>query len=238
MLEVSASVADGFVRKADGTYTPIVISGGGIRVRGINNRGDIVGWYLARGSAEGLIHGFRRDDGGTITTIDLPGTDSGTEFIAINNLGRRTGTWGASGSAFSETGDGIFTNVSVLGAQITFPTAIDDSGRLAGYYSDGSTNHGFLAVLSTSTTPVIRAVPPGVISALGFGGAPSIAPGSWIEIYGQNLAPSTREWRGSDFTGNTAPTSPRWRQGVSQRHSGVRVLYQSRAGERVGAAIG
>jgi uncharacterized protein (TIGR03437 family) len=33
------------------------------------------------------------------------------------------------------------------------------------------------------------------------------APGSWIEIYGSNLAPTTREWQAADFTGSTAPTS-------------------------------
>jgi uncharacterized protein (TIGR03437 family) len=47
----------------------------------------------------------------------------------------------------------------------------------------------------------------GVQSASGFGGLSAIAPGSWIEIYGVNLAPGTRQWRSSDFSGNTAPTS-------------------------------
>jgi len=46
-----------------------------------------------------------------------------------------------------------------------------------------------------------------VVSASAFGGFSSVAPGSWIEIYGSNLAPNTREWAGTDFTGNNAPTS-------------------------------
>ena len=46
-----------------------------------------------------------------------------------------------------------------------------------------------------------------VESASGFGGFSAVAPGSWVEIYGSNLAPVTREWAGSDFTGNNAPTS-------------------------------
>jgi uncharacterized protein (TIGR03437 family) len=50
-------------------------------------------------------------------------------------------------------------------------------------------------------------LPAGVISAVAFGGASTIAPGAWIEIYGQNFASTTRQWRTSDFTGNTAPTS-------------------------------
>jgi uncharacterized protein (TIGR03437 family) len=46
-----------------------------------------------------------------------------------------------------------------------------------------------------------------VVSASAFGGFPSVAPGSWVEIYGSNLAPDTRGWTGSDFRGNNAPTS-------------------------------
>ena len=45
------------------------------------------------------------------------------------------------------------------------------------------------------------------ISASGFGGFSAVAPGTWVEIYGSNLAPDTRSWAGSDFTGNNAPTS-------------------------------
>jgi uncharacterized protein (TIGR03437 family) len=55
------------------------------------------------------------------------------------------------------------------------------------------------------TPPAISAG--GVITAGNFGAFPSIAPGTWVEIYGTNLSPATREWAGSDFTGNTAPTS-------------------------------
>ena len=44
-------------------------------------------------------------------------------------------------------------------------------------------------------------------SASGYGGFSAVAPGSWIEIYGSNLAPDTREWAGSDFTGSNAPIS-------------------------------
>lgn len=54
--------------------------------------------------------------------------------------------------------------------------------------------------------------PPGpsvssVLSASGFGGFSSVAPGSWVEIYGSNLAPQTSGWTGADFNGNDAPTS-------------------------------
>jgi uncharacterized protein (TIGR03437 family) len=45
-----------------------------------------------------------------------------------------------------------------------------------------------------------------VISASAFGAFSSVAPGSWVEIYGSYLAPSTESWTGADFTANEAPT--------------------------------
>jgi uncharacterized protein (TIGR03437 family) len=47
----------------------------------------------------------------------------------------------------------------------------------------------------------------GVISAGAFGAFASVAPGTWVEIYGSNLAAGTVTWTGADFTGNIAPTS-------------------------------
>jgi uncharacterized protein (TIGR03437 family) len=46
-----------------------------------------------------------------------------------------------------------------------------------------------------------------VVSASDFGGFSSVAPGSWVEIHGSNLAPDTRSWTGADFNGNNAPAS-------------------------------
>ena len=46
-----------------------------------------------------------------------------------------------------------------------------------------------------------------VVSAGAFGQFASLSPGSWIEIYGSNLATGSRGWTGSDFTGVNAPTS-------------------------------
>jgi uncharacterized protein (TIGR03437 family) len=46
-----------------------------------------------------------------------------------------------------------------------------------------------------------------VVGASAFGKSTSIAPGSWIEIYGSNLASNTRPWATTDFSGVNAPTS-------------------------------
>src|ERR1039457_1451702 len=46
-----------------------------------------------------------------------------------------------------------------------------------------------------------------VVSASSYGGFAAVSPGSFVEIYGSNLALDTRGWTKADFTGNEAPTS-------------------------------
>jgi uncharacterized protein (TIGR03437 family) len=52
-------------------------------------------------------------------------------------------------------------------------------------------------------TPTIQAV----ITASSYGGFASIAPGTWIEIYGVNVATTTGVWGSANFHGNNAPTA-------------------------------
>jgi uncharacterized protein (TIGR03437 family) len=47
----------------------------------------------------------------------------------------------------------------------------------------------------------------GVITGSGYGAYPEIAPDTYIEIYGSNLALDTRGWASSDFNGVNAPTA-------------------------------
>jgi uncharacterized protein (TIGR03437 family) len=62
-----------------------------------------------------------------------------------------------------------------------------------------------LTPASAGGAPAIS--PNGVVSAGAFGGFTTVAPGSWMEIFGTNLSSTTRSWAGSDFTGTKAPTS-------------------------------
>jgi len=93
-----------------------------------------------------------------------------------------------------------------------------NSGNVIVYVSGNAAN-GDLTVngdhiynTSFTLTPISFGGPPsiaagGVVSAGAFGAFTSVAPGSWMEIYGTNLAATTRGWAGSDFTGNQAPVS-------------------------------
>jgi uncharacterized protein (TIGR03437 family) len=47
----------------------------------------------------------------------------------------------------------------------------------------------------------------GIASAGAFSQAAGLASGTWLEIFGQHLSTTSREWAGSDFHGNDAPTS-------------------------------
>src|ERR1019366_7842977 len=94
------------------------------------------------------------------------------------------------------TGDGG----SATSAELSFPRAVlgDTSGKI--YISDTQNN---VVRLMTPAPPAIG----GVLTASAFGGFRSIAPGTFIEIYGSNLAANSRSGNGADFNGLNAPTS-------------------------------
>ena len=56
------------------------------------------------------------------------------------------------------------------------------------------------------------------VTASNFGGSANLAAGSWIEIYGENLAPASRQWSEADFQNNIAPVGL----------TGVRVVVNDR----------
>ena len=65
-----------------------------------------------------------------------------------------------------------------------------------------SANYTLTPAAAQAPRPAIRAQQP-VLQA--FSGTAGISSGAWLEIYGTNLSPTTREWGGNDFSGNSAP---------------------------------
>jgi uncharacterized protein (TIGR03437 family) len=77
-----------------------------------------------------------------------------------------------------------------------------------------SSNNVFIADSGNNVIRELTPYPPsvntgGILSASAFGAFTTIAPGSWIEIYGNDLSFSNRSWATADFTGGglIAPTS-------------------------------
>jgi uncharacterized protein (TIGR03437 family) len=70
---------------------------------------------------------------------------------------------------------------------------------------DPNTANGFIFGLHFTLQPALPTVQ-AAISASAYGAFPTFAPGSWIEIYGTNLAAGTETWSSSDFYGVIGPT--------------------------------
>jgi uncharacterized protein (TIGR03437 family) len=83
--------------------------------------------------------------------------------------------------------------------------AVAANGRV--YISDSRDGRVLVAQPATDTGPAPSIAPSGVLTATAFGGAAAVAPGSWVEIYGQNLANGSRSWAAMDFEGTRAPTT-------------------------------
>ena len=163
---------------------------------------------------------------GTPTTFSMPGGASGTVmgnpsvFVSTNPPSDISavpgyGVWAYGGDELFD-----FTSMAFAGYRLTTslgpitgpPRFVDSSLSFvtsAGTLSFNSINTvTFNAVVSGGPGPPAQ-MPAigGVVSASAFGGFSTVAPGSWVEIYGSTLAPDTRQWAGTDFTGVNAPTT-------------------------------
>lgn len=77
--------------------------------------------------------------------------------------------------------------------------------REAGANNDGLADS--LSLVLGSSGNVGPEITGSIISAGAYGAFDSVTSGTWMEIYGENLATTSAEWSGSDFSGETAPTS-------------------------------
>ncbi len=114
------------------------------------------------------------------------------------------------GTVITIAGNGLPTysgnGVAATSASLYFPLGLglDSSGNV--YVAD-SQNDVVRELTVSGTASLPSVTKGGVVSAYQFGALASVAPGSWIEIYGSNLATDSRAWATGDFNGNSAPTS-------------------------------
>lgn len=142
----------------------------------------------------------------TGVAVDAAGTlyivDSSNHRIRVVTPTGSIFTVAGTGSA-GDAADGAIATDGAL--RLPIGIAVDTAGAV--YISD-TQNHRVrrLAPLANvDGLPVIR--PDGVLESSAFGAFPTIAPATWIEIWGDRLASEARAWGASDFTGDTAPTS-------------------------------
>jgi uncharacterized membrane protein len=126
-----------------GVYTSIDFPGAGVSTwcEGINDNGDIVGWYIAPGNAN--PQGFLMQ-GGVFTTLSFPGATS-TSPYGINNAGEIVGEYstgvGVHGFTYQS---GTYTDVTVPGATYTQLRGINNVGDIVGYFAKSAGDHGLL----------------------------------------------------------------------------------------------
>jgi uncharacterized membrane protein len=134
---------------ASGT-TPVGLGAeiSGTDIRGINDRGEVVGNY----AADGTIHGFFRDRKGNFTTVDPPGA-AATFLAGLNDKGEIVGGYSKVGPEDLLVGaprgfllsKRRYEQIAFPGALVTFPNGITNGGEIAGaYVDDDGTTHGFV----------------------------------------------------------------------------------------------
>jgi len=133
------------------TLIPIDVPGGTeTQAYGINDRGQIVGNYVAGGA----FHGFLLANG-IFTAIDVPGATTGTQAREINNRGQIVGVYFTGAGRPVSHGflleKGIFTTIDVPGARDTRALGINDRGQIVGDYVAGA-SLGFLLDQGMFTT--------------------------------------------------------------------------------------
>ncbi|HLJ91981.1 MAG TPA: PEP-CTERM sorting domain-containing protein [Gemmataceae bacterium] len=146
-LAVSVGVTETAKGQANYVYTPIEVPGVFNTIAtGINNAGQVVGYYVVNGAA----HGFLLNRG-VFTTVDVPGFFS-TEAYGINDIGQIVGYCSNPGPRQTDQGflfsGGSFTTVNRPGASFTHFGGINNLGQIVG----DSANGGFLMSGGTFTS--------------------------------------------------------------------------------------
>jgi len=132
--------------------------------------------------------------GSDLVTFGLTAGSSGTISVSL------TESTGATVAFLSNNFTFYYYSTASCSGTVVGTCGIGQVGLTAGAVISGTVYGVFDA------TPVIR-TSQGVISAGAYGGFSALAPGTWMEIYGTNLANvALQNWASTDFNGNTAPT--------------------------------
>jgi uncharacterized protein (TIGR03437 family) len=154
-----------------------------------------------------------RGDGGQAATASLNYPrgvffDASGNVLIADSINNRIRMVTENGVIRTIAGNGLFGDAGDDGpaaqALFRYPRAVISNGA-GGYLVLDTDNHRIRQLTPVAQSPSINSE--GVVSSTAFGGFHTAARGSWLEIYGSNLAQGTREWASSDFVEGKAPTS-------------------------------
>ena len=174
----------------DGTNTKCTVTA---PYTGVGGGGTISIVLAYRGNGISAFTANSISPGSDLITFGLTAGSSGTITVSLaENTGATV--------AFLSNNFNFFFNSSVSCSGTAVTTC--NTGQVG--LTPGAVMSG--TVFGTfDATPVIRSSQ-GVISASAYGGFSALAPGTWMEIYGANLANVTSQtWASADFKGNAAP---------------------------------
>jgi hypothetical protein len=133
-----------------GVYTFVDIDYPGIAttlqdVRGLNNRGQIVGSYIL----EGVKYAFIKNGGTYSTLTDIPGTNK--TAWGINDSGQVVGNYDNHGYIYNTT-DGSLTTIDYGAPESVSVCGINDAGQICGYtYYQNLDLYGFVYNIDSSS---------------------------------------------------------------------------------------
>jgi uncharacterized protein (TIGR03437 family) len=191
----------------------------------IDNKSDSDGGYTSKDTFVGnnslTAGGTTETTQSTANTPDCVGCLLGSAVYSYDlSSNLTTFTFSVPANGIPGSGDAWFVNLGGLGNQ--FPTGVLPSPQafpqisnwpieaeitVAGGGGTTSTDYPITAIGSCASSSGSPPAISGVVSASAFGGFASVAPGSWVEIYGANLGPDTEGWTSAEFTNGLAPTS-------------------------------
>jgi len=213
--------ADGVAATATGLDSPVGVKfdskgnmyiSEGNRVRKVDTSGTI---HTIAGSTMNGGNQGSSGNGGLATQallfgpLDLAIDSAGDVYIAdnqnlkvrkIDTAGIISTFAGVFGPVSTPLGDGGPATSAYLGNPLSL--LLDAQNNL--YISE---TQGQVRKVAAPPPPKPAITSGGIVSASNFGQLKAVSPGSWIEIYGSNLATDARSWSGSDFNGVNAPTS-------------------------------
>lgn len=176
----------------DGTNTKCTVTA---PYTGVGGGGTILIVLAYRGNGISPFTANSISAGSDLITFGLVAGSSGTITVS---LAESTGVT----VAFLSNNFNFFYDASATcsGAAVA-ACGVGQVGLTPGAVISGTVHGAFNA------TPVIR-TSEGVISASAYGAFSALAPGTWMEIYGTDLANvASQTWTKSDFNGNAGPTA-------------------------------